>query len=80
MRDSAKLLSENIWEREMGGYEETHWAATENEIAQFRKTLSAMPAKDRATKVMTEIAIQLMWLNAHLAEIHDAVHRIADNQ
>jgi hypothetical protein len=28
----------------------------------------------------TESAIQLMWLNAHLSELHDAVHRIADNK
>jgi hypothetical protein len=64
----------------MGGYEETHWADAEKQIKHFRETLSAMPVEDRATKAMKEIAVQLIWLNAHLNELHDAVHRIADNQ
>ena len=64
----------------MPRYEESHWAQTEGQIALFIEKLSKMRAEDKSAEVMVEIATQLMWLNAHLQELHTAIHRIADNK
>jgi hypothetical protein len=64
----------------MPGYEETHWAATEEHIALFRKKIDKMRGEDRSTELMVEIAVQLMWLNANVQEAHEAINRIADNK
>jgi hypothetical protein len=50
----------------MPGYEDTHWAETERSVADFIKKFGKIPAEDRSAEAMVEIAIQLMWVNAHL--------------
>ena len=62
----------------MPGYESTHWAETERSVADFVKKFSKIPAEDRSAEAMAEIAIQLMWVNAHLQELHTVVHRLAE--
>jgi hypothetical protein len=52
----------------MPGYEDTHWAETERSVADFIKKLGKIPAEDRSAEAMVEIAIQLMWINAHLSK------------
>ena len=64
----------------MPGYEDTHWAETERSVADFIKKFGKIPAEDRSAEAMVEIAIQLMWINAHLQELHTVVHRIADDR
>ena len=65
----------------MPSYEDTHWAETERSVADFIiKKFGKIPAEDRSAEAMVEIAIQLMWINAHLQELHTVVHRIADDR
>jgi hypothetical protein len=62
----------------MPDYESSHWAETERSVADFVKKFDKIPAEDRSAEAMAEIAIQLMWVNAHLQELHTVVHRIAE--
>ena len=64
----------------MPGYEDTHWAETERSAADFTKKFGKIPAEDRSAEAMAEIAIQLMWVNAHLQELHTVARRIADDR
>jgi hypothetical protein len=64
----------------MPSYQDSHWAQTEGRVARFIEKLGKMRAEDRSAEVMVEIAIQLMWLNAHFQELHTIVHRITDRE
>ena len=59
----------------MPDYEHSHWAVTEQRVADFIIKFGKISAE-----AMAEIAIQLMWVNAHLQELHTVVHRIADSR
>ncbi len=64
----------------MTSHEQTHWEEAENRIATMIKKFGDIPSRDdRTTEALIEIAIQLVWMNAHLSELHSAVHRLADN-
>jgi hypothetical protein len=64
----------------MPDYEHSHWAVTERRVADFIIKFGKISAEDRSAEAMAEIAIQLMWVNAHLQELHTVVHRIADSR
>ncbi|CAL8975338.1 hypothetical protein RHODGE_RHODGE_02710 [Rhodoplanes serenus] len=62
----------------MVAYEETHWAASDREIAVFEKMYKETSREERLEIALKEVVIQLMRLNANTEEIGNVLNRIAE--
>ena len=64
----------------MAGFEDTHWAATQKQIDEFRKLLRGKGDAEQSALAAAEVAEQLMHMNSHLEELTKAIWQIADSK